>query len=167
LRLCALLAVAACALATHAESRNPADYPLRIHIFGSNQTTFYSHRIIDESKGEGRANLFANGEVRGVDFSYSCSEKLRASVGYETYPAKWKKPGRELVVLFPEFGKAGSYWTCDLKTDVKDSAYIRHNGSMAEESPAEFKQWMVKHEYDPEHGKNMPVKAAKDPEAQE
>lgn len=167
LRLCALLAVAACALPGHAESKNPADYPLRIHIFGHNQTTFYSHRMIDEAKGDGRANLFANGEVHGVDFSYSCSEKLRSSFGFETYPAKWKKPGRELVVLFPEFGKAGSYWTCDLKTDVKDSAYWLHNGSMGEESPAEFKAWMVKHEYDPEHGKNTPVKAAKDPEAQE
>lgn len=158
LRLCAVLAVAVSAVPGRAESKNVADYPLRIHIFGRNQTTFYSGQMVDEAKGDGRANLFANGEVHGVDFSYACSDKLRASFGFETYPARWKKPGRELVVLLPVFGKTGSFWTCDLKTDVKDFAYMRNRGSMGQESPAEFKAWMVKHDYDPEHGKNMPVR---------
>jgi len=27
-----------------AESKNPADYPLRLHIFGRSQTTFYHWR---------------------------------------------------------------------------------------------------------------------------
>lgn len=146
-----------------AESKNPAEYPLRIHIYGRNQTTFYYNRNLDESKGDGRANLFANGEVHGVDFNYECSEKLRASFGFETYPAKWKKPNQELVVLMPVFGKTGQYFTCNLKTDVKDNAYIAHDGKMGSEPSAQFKAWMVKHDYDPEHGKNTPVKAAGDP----
>lgn len=141
-----------------AESKNPADYPFRVHIYGHNQTTFYHNRVEDESKGEGRANLFANGDVRGVDFSYDCSEKLKSSFGYETYPAKWKKPNQELVVLLPVFGKTGQFFTCNLKTDVKDFAYTMHDGRMGSESPAQFKAWMVKHEYDPEHGKNDPVR---------
>jgi hypothetical protein len=144
-----------------AESKNPADYPLRIHIFGRNQTTFYGGmRNVEESKGDGRANLFANGEVRAVDFSYDCSEKVRASFGYETYPAKWKKPNQELVVLMPVFGKTGQYFTCNFKSDVKDFVYFTHDGRMDSEPPAQFKAWMVKHDYDPEHGKNVPVKAA-------
>jgi hypothetical protein len=148
------------ALPLHAESKNPADYPFRIHIFGRNQTTFYHGRFdsIDETKGEGRANLFANGNVRGVDFNYTCSQKLVPSFGAETYPARWKKPGRELVVLFPVFGKAGSYWTCDLNTDVKDYAYYRSRGSLSSESPADFKAWMIQHDYDPEHGKDTPIR---------
>ncbi len=146
------------AASARAESKNPGDYPLRVHIFARSETTFYHNRLAEESKGEGRANLFANGEVRGVDFSFECSEKLRDSFGYETYPAKWKKPDQELTVLLPVFGKTGSYFTCNLKTAVKDFAYINHNGRMGSESPAEFKAWMTKHEYDPEHGKNVPVR---------
>ena len=140
----------------HAESKNPADYPLRVHIFGRNQTTFYHNRYPDEAKGDGRANIFENSEARGADFSYDCSEKLRASFGYETYPAKWKKPGQELVVLMPVFGKSNAFFTCNLKTDVKDFAYAGRSGNMNSESIAEFKDWMVKHDYDPEHGKNIP-----------
>jgi hypothetical protein len=164
LRLCAVLTMfATFTLGIPAESKNPGDYPLRIHIFGRSQTTFYHREMVDEAKGDGRANLFENGDAHGVDFSYTCSDKLRASFGYETYAAKWKKPGRELVVLMPVFGKTGAFWTCDLKTDVKDFAYVAHNGRMGEEPVAEFKQWMVKHEYDPEHGKSVPVQAEKAP----
>ena len=154
---------AACSLfvltaSVSAESKNFSDYPLRIHIFSKSQTTFYHNHYVDEAKGDGRANLFANGEVHGIEFTYSCSEKLKSSFGYETYGAKWKKPNQELTVLLPVYGKAGSFFTCNLKTDVKDFAFTSHNGRIASESPAAFKAWMMKHDYDPEHGKNMPVK---------
>lgn len=141
-----------------AESKNPADYPFRLHIFGRSQTTFYNHRIAEEAKGDGRANLFANGEVHGVDFSYECSDKVRASFGFETYPAKWKKQDKELTVLMPVFGKSNTYFTCTFKTDLKDFTYVMRNGNMGSETAADFKEWMAKHDYDPEHGKNMPVK---------
>jgi hypothetical protein len=141
-----------------AESKKPADYPLRLHIFGQNQANFYRNREMEEAKGDGRANLYENGSVEGIDFSFDCSQRLKASFGFETYPAKWKKPNRELVVLLPVFGKAGSYFTCDLKTDVKEYAYYGHNGRLDSESKEEYKAWMAKHDYDPEHGKNMPVK---------
>jgi hypothetical protein len=153
---CSCLFVASTML--FAESKNPVDYPLRVHIFARNETTFYHNRMLDESKGEGRANLFENGDVHGVDFNFECSEKLKASFGYETYPAKWKKPNQELIVLLPVFGKTGSYFTCNLKTDLKDFAYFSHNGSMGSESSADFKAWMAKHNYDPEHGKDVPTR---------
>lgn len=140
-----------------AQSKNPADYPLRIHVFNRDQTTFYHNRYADEAKGEGRANLFENGEPRGVDFSFECSEKMKPSFGYETYPAKWKKQGQELTVLLPVFGKTGKFFTCNFKTDLKDFAYLAHNGQMRSEPVADFKTWMQKHDYDPEHGKNEPT----------
>jgi hypothetical protein len=142
----------------HAESKNPADYPLRVHVLGRNETTFYHHRFAEEAKGEGRANLFENSEARGVDFTFDCSEKLKASYSYETYPAKWKKPGQELVVLLPVFGKSNAYFTCNFKTDVKDFVYATRNGKKVEAPVADYKKWMVNHDYDPEHGKNTPVK---------
>jgi hypothetical protein len=141
-----------------AESKNAADYPLRVHIISRNQLTFYQNRAADEAKGEGRANLFANGDVHGIDFTFDCPEKIKASFGYETYPAKWKKPNQELVVLMPVFGKSNAYFTCNIKTAIKDYAYTVHDGRVSSESSAEFKAWMVKHDYDPEHGKNMPTK---------
>jgi hypothetical protein len=151
--ICVLLSV----LPAKGESKNIADYTLRLHIFSKDSTTFYYSRNVDEQKGEGRANLFENGAVHGVDFNYSCDEKLKASFGYETYPAKWKKPGQVLTVLLPVFGKSNAYFTCNLNTAMKDVAYTRHNGMMGSEAPEKYKAWMVKHEYDPEHGKNMPA----------
>jgi len=149
-----------------AEDKKPADYPLRISIFGRSQTTFYRFHEVDEAKGDGRANLFDGNGVHGVDFNYDCSQKLRASFGYETYPARWKKPGKELVVLFPVFGKTGSYWTCNLNTDVKDFTYFRRrDGELASEPEAQYVDWMTRHNYDPVHGKDTPTQAAPPPAA--
>ena len=156
LSLCLFLTAAT----LYADSKNPADYPLRIHIFNRNETNFMMMRNVEEAKGEGRANLFANGDVRGVDFTFACDQKLKPSFGYETYPARWKKPNQELTVLMPVFGKTGAFFTCNFKTDVKDYAYLAHDGRLASETPAEFKAWMQKHDYDPEHGKNTPTRLA-------
>src|ERR1051325_3427548 len=89
------------ALATlsFADKKNLADYPLRVHIFGRNETTFYHMRVAENAKGEGRANLFENGQARGIDFQFNCSDRLPTSSGFETFPARWKKPNRELEVL--------------------------------------------------------------------
>ena len=148
--------LASFAPAMHAESRNPADYPLRIHIYRRNETTFYHNRQAEEAKGEGRANLFENGEPKGIDFQFECDTKLQTSSGFETFPAKWKKPGQELTILQPQFGKTG-YDTCKLKVMVKDFVYVSHNGNLTNEPTDVFKQWMAKHGYDPEHGKNTPT----------
>lgn len=141
-----------------AQSSKLADYPLRIHIFGRNETTFYHMRMTEEAKGEGRANLFENGEARGVDFQFNCPQRLETSSGFETFPAKWKKPNQELEVLLPQFGKTDKYDKCKFEVQMKDFAYLRqHNGVLGTEPVEQFKEWMVKHDYDPEHGKNTPT----------
>ena len=152
-RFLSLVLFALTAASALAESHNPADYPLRIHIFKRSETTFYHHRVEEEAKGEGKANLFENGDPRGIDFQFECDNKLQTSSGPETFPAKWKKPGEELVILQPRFG-SGGYDTCKLKVIVKEYAYYSHNGSLSTEPVAAFKQWMNRHDYDPEHGKN-------------
>jgi hypothetical protein len=154
-----LASIVGAPLVAHAESHNPADYPLRIHIYRRNETTFYRNREAQEASGEGRANLFEGGEPKGVDFQFECDEKLQTSSGFETFPARWKKPGQELVILQPQFGKSG-YNTCRLKVMVKDFVYVARNGNLSTEPADVFKQWMVKHDYDPEHGKDVPVRAA-------
>jgi hypothetical protein len=147
--------------ATHAESHNPADYPLRIHIYRRNETTFYHNRQTEEAKGEGRANLFEGGQPKGIDFQFECDTKLQTSSGYETFPAKWKRPGQELVILQQQFGKT-SYDTCRLKVLVKDFVYVSHNGNLTTEPVDVFKQWMTKHDYDPEHDKNTPIRVTQE-----
>jgi hypothetical protein len=144
-----------------AESKNPADYPLRLHIYGRSQTSFYYRRVpsLDQTQGDGRANLYENGEARGLDFNYRCDYKVRASFGYETYPARWKKPGKTLVVLMPVFGESGKFFTCDFNADMKEFAYAEGKDGLRSEPVAQFKLWMQRHDYDPEHGKDVPVRS--------
>ena len=135
-----------------ADSKNPADYPLRVHVY---QTRWQKHPggAVD---GEGRANLFEKGQPRAFDYSFNCSELFRASMGWETYPAKWLKHDGELDMLIPVEGKPGEHRECLLKVVMKNAAYYKRNGQLNEEPAAVFKTWMEKHNYDPEHGKNQP-----------
>ena len=166
LQFCAVFFLLLSATGTNADSKNIADYTLRIRVFSKDSTTFYSSRIVEESKGEGRGDIFEGVDVHGVDFNFACDEKFKASFEYETYPAKWKKPGQVLTVLLPVFGKSNTYFTCNFSTDVKDFVYIRQNGRMGSEPEARYKVWMAKHDYDPVHGKESPTKLdAEDPEA--
>ena len=83
------------------ESKNIADYTLRIRIFSKDATTFYYMRNVQESKGDGRADLFAGDDVHGMDFNYACDEKFKASFAFETYPAKCGQGHR----VCPESGR--------------------------------------------------------------
>jgi len=156
------LAVAlAFSTAVLAGGHDPAQYPLRVHVFQFNSHShYYEQRTLERVDGEGRANLYENGQPRGFDFSYLCYERLRVSAGFETYMARWKKQDRVLEILLPVFGKPGATDACELKVDMKDAAYFRHNGGLDEEPAAKFKEWMDRHQYDPEHGKNEPVQVA-------
>lgn len=145
-------------IAAFAGKINTADYPLRVHIFGFNGAAHYYAGSLNNVDGDGRANVYENGDPKGFDFSYSCADRLRVSPGFETYMARWKKPGQTLEILLPVFGKPGAAEGCELKVLMKDTAYIRRNGLLNEEPAAVFKDWMVKHKYDPEHGLNEPEK---------
>jgi hypothetical protein len=74
--------------ALNADSKNIADYTLRIRIYSKDSTNFYYDRTMEESKGEGRGNLFEGDEVHGVDFNYGCDQKFKSSFGYQTFPAR-------------------------------------------------------------------------------
>jgi len=40
---------------------------------------------------------------------------------------------------------------------AKDFVYVARNGNLTTEPADVFKQWMTKHDYDPEHGKSTPI----------
>jgi hypothetical protein len=159
---------AACLLLTSpvfAGKFKPADFPLRVHIVARNGVRHYSrlggaaNASLDAVDGLGTANLFENGEPRGFDFNYECGQPITPQTGYETFMARWKKQDRVLEILMPVMGgKPGDMNSCELKVSMKqDTVYIRRSGEVNEEPAAQFKQWMAKHQYDPEHGMNSPV----------
>ena len=114
---------------------------------------------------EGRANLFEQSQPRAFDYTFSCSELFRASVGWETYPAKWRKKDGELAMLIPVAGTPGESKECTLRVVMKkDAAYFRRNGQLNEEPVSVFKTWMEKHNYDPEHGEKQPTGLSTDAE---
>jgi hypothetical protein len=143
----------------HAAGKKIDEYPLRVHVFSHNGHSHYWHRMLQFSEGEGRANLFENSQPAAFDFNFHCPVRMMNNLGFETYPARWKKPGRELTLLMPEMGKSESWVSCDLDVAIKTgTAYFKREGNLTEEPTDVFVKWMQKHEYDPEHGKNEPVK---------
>lgn len=144
---------AAVTVAAIAAQNSPSDYPLRVHVY---EQKWHKHPngAVD---GEGRANLFEHGQPRALDYSFTCSQLFRASMGWETYPARWRTKDGELEILVPVMGKPGAHSACTLKVVMKPVAYYKLDGKLNEEPASVFKDWMQKHNYDPEHGKNQPT----------
>lgn len=159
-----------------ARTPNPGDYPLRVHILKNvvrpNADNAYAARnpenMADYINGQGAADLFENGQPQGFMYTYSCIEPLRASEGYASYPARWKKKDKTLEILVPRAGKPWLMETCDLQVAMRPGlAYFWNDddGSVKEEPAADFKAWMVKHRYDPERDMDLPTDAAPAPAA--
>jgi hypothetical protein len=165
--ICIVSMLAGClALSTAvlAGGRDPADYPLRVHILHynshapNNRDSKSFTGLPDYIEGVGHADLFENGEPRGFQFTNSCTDPLTISGSYETYPARWKKKEKTLEILVPQAGKPWNMVACDLRTEMRTGlAYFWTEDSVVEESTAAFKDWMVKHQYDPEKGKDVPI----------
>jgi hypothetical protein len=139
--------------------KNPADYPLRVSLVPTSVHSHYdSSQMFKTADGDGRGNLFENSQPKAFDFSFTCTVRPVSSMGYETYMARWKKPGHVLEVLLPETGHPDNLEGCELQVILKEGkAYYRPHGMLSEESADEYKQWMIKNDYDPEHGKNTPT----------
>ena len=116
--------------------KNPADYQLRLHIYEThwNQDRLGFHAF-------GRANLFdEQGAPHGVEFTYDCMDHLMASTGNEAYPAKWKKQGQSIELIFGEIGSnPDSFHSCEFKVALKQYVYFRGRGELSTGTPQEFK----------------------------
>jgi hypothetical protein len=157
-------------LSASAGKFSAGDFPLRVLILFRNGNRHYhgmgaGMSSLDAVDGLGQADLFENGEPTGFDFNYTCSQPITPMPEFQTFMARWKKQGRILQIVMPVMGgKPGDMNSCDLNVNLKQgAAYFRRNSAVAEETSAQFKEWMAKHQYDPEHGKEMPVAAAGEP----
>lgn len=161
--LCGMAACLFFSASAFAGKVNTANFPLRVHIVDRNGIRHYrgmggGFTNLNEVDGMGQANLFENGQPIGFDFNYNCSQPITHQSAFETFMARWKKQGRVIEILYPVMGgKPGDMNSCDLHVSMKqDTVYILRGG-LAEMPAAKYKEWMVAHQYDPEHGKDLPV----------
>jgi hypothetical protein len=152
-----------------ASGPDPADYPLRVHImkFISQPRDTRGHKnlsdVPDFVDGRGVADLFENGEPQGFQFSFSCMGGMKASSGYGSFPARWKKKDKALEILLPETGKPWNMVSCELQAAMRPGlVFYWKDGTLAEESAQVLKAWMEKHKYDPEKSEAEPAVAAGD-----
>jgi hypothetical protein len=137
-RFALLLTIAAlvlCVPAVLVAKRSLGDYPMRLHIYQTNWTrNGYGYH------GYGRANLFdEQGAPHGVEYTYDCEDHLMASNANEAYPAKWKKSGQSIEVIFGEIGqKPDDFHACEFKIAIKSFVFYRHNGELDTGTPEEF-----------------------------
>lgn len=165
--LCGLVCILAISNEAQAGGPDPASYPLRVHIMKfitkprDSRERKSSSDALDFVDGMGVADMFENGEPRGFEFRYSCIGRLKASGGYGIFPARWKKKDKTLEVLVPETDKPWNLEPCGLHTEMRTGlVFYWKNGLLAEEAVAVLKNWMIKHQYDPENDKNEPVTLA-------
>ncbi|HTZ73331.1 MAG TPA: hypothetical protein VMB47_05390 [Candidatus Aquilonibacter sp.] len=136
-RFALLMAAAAalCAPAALMAKHDIGDYALRLHIYQTN----WNHNVYGYH-AFGRANLFdEHGAPHGVEYTYDCEDHLMASNSNEAYPARWKKSGQSIEVIFGEIGqKPGDFHACEFKLAMKSFVFYRHNGMVDTESPQDF-----------------------------
>jgi hypothetical protein len=119
--------------------KDPADYPLKVHIL---QQTWSSHNLrYNEYRASGRGNLWEGDSVHGFDFSYDCSFGLTRTARNQPYLAKWKKPQLRVAILAEQIGKNDKYHECELKTTIREGVYIATGNGLNEMSQADYKTW--------------------------
>jgi hypothetical protein len=133
------LALLACGSAWAQVGGNYGDdfptYPLRVHIFSRR---VHHNRRFDSYSGSGRANLIEGDTVAGMEFTYLCSFKFLDSDADEYYPAKWRKDGQSIDILFGKVGSDSQVRKCQFKVLRKEFVYARDRGKIVTLSPAEY-----------------------------
>lgn len=125
---------------TVSPAKDPADYPLSVHILHA-QWNRDRHGV---HHGWGRGNIREGDTVRGFDYSFDGCTPFRETISPQKYPAKWKKPQLQLQVLVSEIGKVNKFETCNVNTSLIEGVYMRGPGGIRALSQEQFKAWRVK-----------------------
>jgi hypothetical protein len=150
--------------ATRSFAKDADDFPLRVVIFrntehGRHTREFKSfNETQDYLDGIGQADLFENSMPVAFEYNYSCMPGMRISGGYEAFPARWRKRDKTLEILVPEPGKPWNNVSCVLHATMQPGmVFFWSEDDVMQEPAAKFEDWMVKHQFDPENGKVMPI----------
>ena len=154
--------------ATRMFAKDADDFPLRVVIFRNIEHGRHTREAKsfndtpDYLDGMGQADLFENSMPQAFEYTYGCMPGVRPSGGYEAFPARWKKPGKTLEILVPEPGRPWNNVSCVLHATMQPgmALFWSNDDDVMQEPAAKFKEWMVKHQFDPENGKVMPIEPA-------
>jgi len=153
--------------AMQAFAKDADDFPLRVVIFRNAEHGRHTREAKsfndtpDYLDGMGQADLFENSMPQAFEYTYSCMPGVRPSGGYEAFPARWKKRDKTLEILVPEPGKPWNNVSCVLHATIQPgiALFWSNDDDVMQEPTTKFKEWMVKHQFDPENGKVMPIEA--------
>src|SRR6185312_1110460 len=137
------LLVAAQAAPSFASPKNPADYPLRVHIYRTHWSTGSEGPYIYEFynagyHGYGRANLTDGAQTNAMEYTFECDTHFLKSDNGETYLARWKKPGHSIEMLVGTIG-SDKMKSCQLKVTLKDTVYHKLNGEIISLTQEQYK----------------------------
>lgn len=118
--------------------KDPANYPLKVHIF---QVAWGSHiPRFNEYRATGRGNVWDGDSVHAFDFTYDCSFPVRRTARNQPYLGKWKKQQVRLELLATKIGTNDKYQECELQTTLRAGVYVVGDGNISEVSQEEFKK---------------------------
>jgi hypothetical protein len=150
--------------ATRLFAKDADDFPLRVVIFHNTEHGRHTreaktfNETPDYLDGIGQADLFENSVPVAFEYSYACMPGMRPSGGYEAFPARWKKRDKTLEILVPEPGRPWNNVSCVLHAEMRPGiVFFWNDDDVMQEPAAKFEDWMVKHQFDPENGKVMPI----------
>src|SRR5260370_39845705 len=77
--------------------KDPADYPLKVHIL---QQNWASHNLrYNEHKGTGRGNIKDGDAIHGFDFTYDCTFPLTRTAEKQPLSTNWQEHQHRLARL--------------------------------------------------------------------
>lgn len=123
-------------------AKDPADYPVKVHILEQNWASHNLYR--SEFRATGRGNIWEGDSIHAFDFKYSCFVGLRRTARNQPFLAKWKKPQLRLTLLVEQIGKSDKYQECELETSVHDGVYMLGPGGISEMSQQDFKTFRTR-----------------------
>jgi hypothetical protein len=123
-------------------AKDTKDYPLKVEILWNKWDRYRPRpRVEPETffyRVNGQGNLMEGSTVHAIDFKYEDIIVARVTAVNQTYPARWKKPQRELEVQIPEIGHEGKYQTVSMVLTVREGVYAGRGSGVHEISQADY-----------------------------
>ena len=123
-------------------AKDLSDFPLKVEILMNHWDRYRPRPVRDPYyflyKVNGLGNVMDGSTVHAFDFKYENYRVIRFTAPNQTYPAKWKKPQRELEVVAPDVGHEGKYITVDMDTTVREGVYVGRGSGIREVSQADY-----------------------------
>jgi hypothetical protein len=123
-------------------AKDTKDYPLKVEILWNKWERYRPYPVREPEtffyRVDGQGNVMDGSMVHAIDFKYGDIIVARVTAVNQTYPARWKKPQRELEVQIPEIGHEGKYQTVSMDITVREGVYLGRGQGVHEVSQADY-----------------------------